>query len=110
MKIGDQGFLEVQIDDENGKILDINSVLKVQFIIDELVKVYDKENKDVLYDETKNCFKIWLTESETFSFDKVVNIDARILFKGEQDYRPIGGVLPETIDLVEVIKKEKVDV
>ena len=41
MKIGNQFYLEFQLEDENGDLLDIRSVSKVQFSIDNLVKTYD---------------------------------------------------------------------
>ena len=38
MKQGNQFYLEFQIEDENGTLLDITSILKVQFVIGGLVK------------------------------------------------------------------------
>ena len=81
MKQGNQFYLEIQLIDENNEILDISSVLKVQFTIDDLIKYYDGTSGEVTYDETKKCFKIWLTEDETFKFEKQIKMDARILFK-----------------------------
>ena len=81
MKQGNQFYLEIQLLDEQNEILDIRSVLKVQFTIDNLVKYYDGSNGEVTYDESKKCFKIWLTENETFKFEKQIGMDARILFK-----------------------------
>ena len=81
MKQGNQFYLEIQLLDEQNQILDISSVLKVQFTIDDLIKYYDGISEEVTYDETKKCFKIWLTENETFKFEKQIKMDARILFK-----------------------------
>lgn len=81
MKQGNQFYLEIQLSDEQNKILDIHSVLKVQFTIDNLIKYYDGISEEVTYDESKKCFKIWLTEAETFKFEKQIAMDARILFK-----------------------------
>ena len=81
MKQGNQFYLEIQLLDEQNEILDIRSVLKVQFTIDNLIKYYDGTREEVTYDETKKCFKIWLTEDETFKFEKQIKMDARILFK-----------------------------
>lgn len=81
MKQGNQFYLEIQLLDEQNEILDIQSVLKVQFTIDNLIKYYDGTNKEVTYDETKKCFRIWLTEDETFKFERQIEMDARILFK-----------------------------
>ena len=59
MKQGNQFYLEVQLLDEQNEILDIRSVLKVQFTIDNLIKYYDGISEEVTYDESKKCFKIW---------------------------------------------------
>lgn len=80
MKQGNQFYLEIQLLDEDGSILDINTVSKVQFTIDTLIKIYDKTSKDVTYDDSNKSFKIWLTENETFDFEKQIKIDARVLF------------------------------
>ena len=71
MKQGNQFYLEIQLTDEDDKILDVSSVKKIQFNFDKIEepKVYDKENGDVIYDEENQCFKIWLTEKETFLFE-----------------------------------------
>ena len=81
MKQGNQFYLEIQLLDEQNEILDIRSVSKVQFTIDNLIKYDDGTREEVTYDETKKCFKIWLTEDETFKFEKQIKMDARILFK-----------------------------
>lgn len=80
MKQGNQFNLEIQIEDENGQLLNIDAVSKVQFIIDNIIKIYDGTNNEVLYDKDKQCFQIWLTESETFVFGNQIKIDARVLF------------------------------
>ena len=87
MKQGNQFYLEFQIEDENGELLDSKNVLKVQFNIGNLTKTYDGINEDVTYHD--NVFKVWITEEETFNFDSKVKMDARILFKG--DKKTIGG-------------------
>ena len=81
MKQGNQFYLEIQIEDSDGANLDIKGVDKVQFVIKDLVKLYDGTNKEVSYDEDKKCFKIWLTEDETFDFDRNIKIDVRVLYK-----------------------------
>ena len=87
MKQGNQFYLEFQIEDENGELLDIKNVLKVQFNIGNLTKTYDGINEDVTYEN--GVFKVWLTEEETFNFDSKVKMDARVLFKGNK--KTIGG-------------------
>ena len=109
-KQGNQFYLEFQIEDENEQLLDITSILKVQFVIGGLVKTYDGISNEVLYDNVNKIFKVWVTEEETFEFDKQVKMDARILFKGEEDYKPIGGTYIETNYWYDSLKKEKLDV
>ena len=109
-KQGNQFYLEFQIEDENEQLLDITSILKVQFVIGNLVKTYDGISNEVLYDNVNKIFKVWLTEEETFEFDKKVKMDARILFKGEEYYKPIGGTYIETNYWYHSLKKEKLDV
>ena len=81
MKQGNQFYLEIQLLDDQNEILDIQSVLKVQFTIDNLIKYYDDTSEEVTYDEAKKCFKIWLTEDEKKKKKKQIKMDARILFK-----------------------------
>lgn len=110
MKQGNQFYLEFQIEDGNGNLLDISSVLKVQFTIGDLIKTYDGENKQVIYNENTHTFKVWVTEEETFKFDKQVKMDARVLFKGEENYRPIGGTYIESNYWYDSLKQEVLDV
>ena len=109
-KQGNQFYLEFQIEDENGQLLDTTGILKVQFVIGDLVKTYDGTSKEVLYDNVNKIFKVWVTEEETFGFDKQVKMDARILFKGAVDYKPICGTYTETNYWYDSLKKEKLDV
>lgn len=92
MKKGNQFYLEFQIEDKDGNLLDVSSVLKIQFNIGELTKTYDGQNNEVAYKD--NIFYVWLTEEETFKFDDNVKMDARILFKGEK--KTIGGTYIES--------------
>ena len=109
-KQGNQFYLEFQIEDENEQLLDITSILKVQFVIGNLVKTYDGISNEVLYDNVNKIFKVWVTEEETFEFDKQVKMDARVLFKGEENYKPIGGTYIESNYWYDSLKKEKLDV
>ena len=106
MKIGNQFYLEFQLDDENGDLLDIRSVSKVQFSIDNLVKTYDGVNEEVSYDDVNNVFKVWLTEDETFKFGTRVKVDARILFKNNT----INGAKIQQYGWYDTLKKVKLDV
>ena len=110
MKQGNQFYLEFQIEDENGALLDTASILKVQFVIGDLVKTYDGTSDEVSYDSLNKVFKVWVTEEETFKFDKQVKMDARILFKGEENYRPIGGTYIESNYWYDSLKQEVLDV
>ena len=106
MKIGNQFYLEFQLEDENGDLLDIRSVSKVQFSIDNLVKTYDGINEEVTYDDANNVFKVWLTEDETFKFGTRVKVDARILFKNNT----INGAKIQQYGWYDTLKKVKLDV
>ena len=106
MKIGNQFYLELQLEDENGDLLDIRSVSKVQFSIDNLVKTYDGINEEVTYDDVNNVFKVWLTEDETFKFGTRVKVDARILFKNNT----INGAKIQQYGWYDTLKKVKLDV
>ena len=110
VKQGNQFYLEFQIEDENGTLLDISSILKVQFVIGNLTKTYDGISNEVLYDNVNKIFKVWVTEEETFEFDKQVKMDARVLFKGEENYRPIGGTYIESNYWYDSLKQEVLDV
>lgn len=110
MKQGNQFYLEFQIEDETGSLLDVSGVEKVQFNIGTLTKMYNGESKEVEYDETDKVFKVWLTEEETFAFDKEVRMDARVLFRGEESYKAIGGTYIESKYWYDSLKKEKLDV
>lgn len=106
MKQGNQFYLEVQIEDDKGNSLDMIAVSKVQFTIENITKIYDGTSEEVLYDKEKQCFKIWLTEEETFNFEDEVRIDARVLFKNGS----IDGtyIIEQTVN--ESLSKEVLDV
>ena len=106
MKQGNQFYLEFQIEDENGELLDIKNVLKVQFNIGNLTKTYDGINEDVTYEN--GVFKVWLTEEETNNYDSKVKMDVRILFKG--DKKTIGGTYIIDDYWYESLKEEPLDV
>lgn len=106
MKQGNQFYLEFQIEDENGQLLDMASVLKVQFNIGNLTKTYDGTGEEVTYQN--GVFKVWLTEEETFNFDSKVKMDARVLFKG--DRKTIGGTYIIDEYWYESLKEEILDV
>lgn len=108
MKEGNQFYLDFQIVDENDNLLDINSILKIQFTIGNLTKEYDGINENVIYNSEQKIFKVWLTEDETFKFDDMVNVEARILFKGDKN--TIGGTYIEQIYWYDTITKEKINV
>lgn len=110
MKQGNQFYLEIQIEDTDGANLDIKGVDKVQFVIKDLVKLYDGTNKEVSYDEDKKCFKIWLTEDETFDFDRNIKIDVRVLYKANvEGKRTIDGSVICSCYCYDSLKKIELD-
>ena len=96
-KQGNQFYLEFQIEDDNGQLLDTTGILKVQFVIGDLVKTYDGTSKEVLYDNVNKIFKVWVTEEETFKFDKQVKMDARVLFKAKKIIDQLAGHILKAI-------------
>ena len=80
MKRGNQLYVEFQVYDKDGQLLDINGVSKVQFNIGELTKTYDGVSEEVTYDKEEQCVRVWLTEDETFGFDNYTKMDVRVLF------------------------------
>lgn len=110
MKQGNQFYLEIQIEYTDGANLDIKGVDKVQFVIKDLVKLYDGTNKEVSYDEDKKCFKIWLTEDETFNFDRNIKIDVRVLYKANvEGKRTIDGSVICSCYCYDSLKKIELD-
>ena len=81
MKIGNQFYLGMQVQDATGTLLDIRGVDIVRFTIGNLVKFYDGSNKEVSYDDEMECFKIWLTEKETLKFEQYVQIEIKVIHK-----------------------------
>jgi hypothetical protein len=79
MKQGNQFYLEFQLVDNDKNILTNTNVAKIVFYIGDLKRTYTPESTEVTYDESKQCYKIWLTEAETLQF-KTVDVDARVLF------------------------------
>lgn len=106
MKQGNQFYLTIQLEDNTGVNLDVSTIKKVQFVIGNLTKTYDGTNNEVSYDSDKDCFKIWLTEEETFDFDNTIKLDARILFKNDT----IGGTYIESFYWYDSLKKVNLDV
>lgn len=80
MKQGNQYYLELQVINDNNELLDVSIITKVVFTIGNLTKIYSENSDEVSYDEDKKCFKIWLTEEETFNFDQKIRLEARISF------------------------------
>lgn len=110
MKQGNQFYLDIQVEDENNNLLNINCVEKVQFVIDDLVKTYDGSNLEVSYDNENECFKIWLTEEETFNFKEVIDIDVRILYKeGTDGKKTINGSRINGVYFYDSLKKIELD-
>ena len=109
-KQGNQFYLGLQIEDNLGEFINIKAIDKIQFTIDNLEKIYDGVSKDVTYDEDKKCFKIWLTEDETFNFDKTIKIDVRVLYKEDDEGKKIidGGYIISSY-WYDALSKNKLD-
>ena len=107
MKQGNQFYLEAEIYDENNEKLNIISVDKVQFNINGLTKIYDGKSDEVTYQD--GIFKIWVTEDETFKFDKKVKMDARVMFRSDTNKKTIGGTYIIEDYWYDSLKQEKLD-
>ena len=107
MKKGNQFFMEFELSDEDGNALNMDNVKKIQFNIGDLTKTYEKdiENEEIVYDDDKQNFKVWLTEDETFGFD-LIKVDTRVLFVNDV----ILGTDVQTIRFNEVVNEVKLDV
>ena len=84
MKQGNQFYLDIQIQDDNGTILTNEAVEKIVFYLKDLEKTYSENSQEVIYDNNNKCFKIWLTEEETLQIVGAIDLDARILFKNDE--------------------------
>lgn len=109
-KQGNQFYLGLQIEDSLGEFINIKAIDKIQFTIDNLEKIYDGTSEDVTYDEDRKCFKIWLTEDETFKFDKTIKIDVRVLYKKDDEGKKIidGGYIISSY-WYDTLSKNKLD-
>ena len=106
MKQGNQFYLEFEIVDNENNKLDIKAVLKVQFNIGNLTKIYDGIGEEATYQH--GVLQVYLTEEETFNFDGRIKMDARILFKG--DTKTIGGTYIIDEYWYDSLKEEILDV
>lgn len=109
-KQGNQFYLGLQIEDSLGEFINIKAIDKIQFTIDNLEKIYDGTSEDVTYDEDRKCFKIWLTEDETFKFDKTIKIDVRVLYRKDDEGKKIidGGYIVSSY-WYDALSKNKLD-
>lgn len=109
-KQGNQFYLGLQIEDSLGEFINIKAIDKIQFTIDNLEKIYDGTSEDVTYDEDRKCFKIWLTEDETFKFDKTIKIDVRVLYRKDDEGKKIidGGYIISSY-WYDALSKNKLD-
>lgn len=64
-----------------GEELNINDVSLVEFMFEDIRKVYG-EDADVTYDNNKKCFIVPLTQEETFelSENNIIKYQARVKF------------------------------
>ena len=80
LKQGDECVIPVKIS-VNGGALPIGDVERVEFMTGRIRKTYPEE---VTYDGESGCFRLWLTQEDTFSLpeDDAVRIDVRVKFRG----------------------------
>lgn len=84
---GNNYELEIPLTLDNDE-LDINNVELVEFMFNDIRKIYGEyeENKtgDVTYDTTKKCFIVPLTQQETFSLNNMIEYQARVKFTDDK--------------------------
>lgn len=80
---GDQYNLAIHLKIDNEEV-DLSTIDKIQFKIDNLLKVYDgTEQSEVEFDDENNVFLFPLTEEETFHFANTTAIcEVRVKFVG----------------------------
>jgi hypothetical protein len=84
MKQGNQFWYGIKLKGKNKEYLDPSTVSKIVFNFDNLIKEYNNTSEDVIFDEEKKIFKIYLTQEETQKMKNKVRIDARVKFKNEE--------------------------
>lgn len=65
----------------DGDDININDISKVEFMFNDIRKTYG-EDEDVTYDTNEKCFKVPLSQEETFSLqgNKSIQYQARVKF------------------------------
>lgn len=84
MKQGNQFWYGIKLKDKNKEYLTPIIISKIIFSFDDLSKEYNENSKDVIFDESNNLFKIYLTQEETQKMKDKVKIDVRVKFKNEE--------------------------
>lgn len=106
MKQGNQFYLAIEITDADDKIIDIENISKIQFTFNDVLKIYDGEKDEVVYDNELSCFKVYFSEEDTFDMDYVIDVDCRILFKNSL----IDGCEIQKLNVYKSLGRELLDV
>lgn len=80
MKQGTQFWYGIKIKGNTKEHIDIEMVEKVVFNFGDLVKIFEKDSEEVIYDYENNIFKVYLTQEETLKMQSKIYIDARVKF------------------------------
>lgn len=66
-----------------GESIDIDSVSLVEFAFNDIKKLYDGASEEVTYDSSEKCFKVPLSQEETFALKNKLPIryQARVKFQ-----------------------------
>lgn len=84
MKQGNQFWYGIKLKDKNGEYLDIDLIDKIVFNFNDITKEYNKNSEEVVYDNSNNVFKIYLTQEDTQKMQDKVRIDARVKFTNDE--------------------------
>lgn len=79
MKSGNEYYIGVRIVDAHKCNLNMDTVKKIVFILNDTKYVYD--DKKVTYDNDAEIFKIFFTEAETLALPSYFYFESDILFK-----------------------------
>lgn len=89
LKKGNQLYLDIIIENEDGVPVDIKGIAKVLFTFKAddciegatVLKTYDDKSTDVTYENGK--FRVWIKQEDTFMFKRNTSLDARVLYKND---------------------------
>lgn len=74
---GEQLYLEANIKSD-GKPIDLTNVSKIFFDFENMTKIYDRSNEEVVYKD--GTFRILLIQEDTLQFEDFVHMQVSVLY------------------------------